>query len=118
MAAPPEHPHAGPAPARQGGSGPSPASSSSQAPRVILVTGGTGLVGRAVAKFVQHGAGAAEAQAAGERWVFASSADGDLRDRAATFALWEAHRPAMVLHLAAFVGGLYRNMRSKVEFFR
>ena len=83
--------------------------------RVILVTGGSGLVGKAVAAYV---AGKGAAAAAGERWVFLSSADADLRDRAATFALFERLRPAGVIHLAAFVGGLFANMQKKVEFYR
>jgi GDP-L-fucose synthase len=83
--------------------------------RVILVTGGTGLVGEAIRGFVT-GAGAADA--VGEKWVFLSSKDGDLRDRAATFALFDKHRPACVIHLAAFVGGLFRNLKYKVEFYR
>lgn len=83
---------------------------------VILVTGGTGLVGKAVEAFVTTGAGAADA--AGERWVFLSSKDADLRDKAQTFALFEKLRPTHVIHLAAFVGGLFRNMKYKVEFYR
>ena len=84
--------------------------------RVILVTGGTGLVGTALREFTTHGAGAEAA--AGEEWVFLSSSDADLRDRAATFSLFERHRPAAVIHLAAFVGGLFKNLRYKVEFYR
>lgn len=79
---------------------------------VVLVTGGTGLVGRAVEAHIK-GAGAAEA--AGEEWIFLGSKDGDLRDRAATFAIFEKHKPTAVIHLAAFVGGLFRNMKYKVR---
>lgn len=83
---------------------------------VILVTGGSGLVGKAVQEFVTSGAGAAAA--AGEKWVFLTSKDADLRDREQTFALFERMRPTHVIHLAAFVGGLFRNMKYKVEFYR
>ena len=83
---------------------------------VILVTGGSGLVGKAVQEFVTSGAGAAAA--AGEKWVFLTSKDDDLRDREQTFALFERMRPTHVIHLAAFVGGLFRNMKYKVEFYR
>ena len=83
--------------------------------RVVLVTGGTGLVGEAIRAFI---AGPGAADAAGERWVFLSSRDADLRDRAQTFAVFEKHRPAAVIHLAAFVGGLFRNLKYKVEFYR
>ena len=78
----------------------------------ILVTGGTGLVGEAIRAFV---AGPGAAEAAGEAWVFLSSKDCDLRDRAATLALFEKHRPTAVIHLAAFVGGLFRNLKYPAE---
>jgi hypothetical protein len=83
--------------------------------RVILVTGGTGLVGEAIRSYI---AGAGATDAAGEKWVFLSSKDADLRDRAQTFALFERLKPAAVIHLAAFVGGLFRNLKYKVEFYR
>jgi len=79
------------------------------------VTGGTGLVGEAIRA---HVSGAGAAAAAGERWVFLSSKDADLRDRAQTFAVFARERPAAVIHLAAFVGGLFRNLKYKVEFYR
>lgn len=82
---------------------------------VVLVTGGTGLVGRALAAHVRNDA---EAQAAGDVWTFCSSADGDLRDRKAVFELFERVRPTHVVHLAAAVGGLFKNMRAKVEMWR
>ena len=84
-------------------------------PRVVLVTGGSGLVGEAIRSFVS-GIGSADAR--DERWVFLSSKDADLRDRAQTFAVFEKHRPSAVIHLAAFVGGLFRNLKYKVEFYR
>ena len=83
---------------------------------MILVTGGSGLVGKAVEHFVTKGDGAAAAT--GEKWVFLSSKDADLRDRGETFALFERLRPTHVIHLAAFVGGLFRNLKYKVEFYR
>lgn len=49
----------------------------------ILVTGGSGLVGHALRAHVE---GAGAAAAAGETWIFLSSKDADLRDRAQTFA--------------------------------
>jgi hypothetical protein len=90
-------------------------SASNTSPRVVLVTGGSGLVGEAIRAFV-HGPGSSDAL--GERWVFLSSKDADLRDRAQTFAVFEKHRPSAVIHLAAFVGGLFRNLKYKVEFYR
>ena len=46
----------------------------SAAQKVILVTGGTGLVGKALEKIVET-----EEKRADENWVFLSSKDGDLR---------------------------------------
>ena len=40
------------------------------------------------------------------------------RDREQTRAIFERHRPNYVIHLAALVGGLFRNMKQKVEFYR
>jgi GDP-L-fucose synthase len=55
---------------------------------------------------------------ANETWIFLSSKDGDLRSAAETRAIFEKHRPTHVIHLAALVGGLFRNMKFKVEFYR
>ncbi len=38
-------------------------------------------------------------------------------DLKATEALFEKHKPTHVIHLAAFVGGLFRNMKYPVEFY-
>ncbi len=83
-----------------------------QPEQIVLVTGGTGLVGKAVEAFVTAH------PVPGERWVFLGSSDGDLRDMAATTAIFERYRPSAVIHLAAFVGGLFRNLKYKVEFYR
>ena len=69
-----------------------------------MVTGGTGLVGRAVQEIID-----AE-KPANEEWVFVGSKDADLTDFASTKALFERVKPTQVLHLAAFVGGLFANM--------
>lgn len=80
--------------------------------KVVLVTGGTGLVGRAIAEVI------AKECPNDERWIFLSSKDGDLRSMSATRRIFELHRPTHVVHLAAFVGGLFRNLKYKVDFFR
>jgi GDP-L-fucose synthase len=82
-------------------------------PITVLVTGGSGLVGQGIKTYVE-GAGKKE----GETWIFLSSKDGDIRDRKATEAIFEKHKPTHVIHLAAKVGGLFANMAQKVEFFR
>ncbi|XP_023655869.1 GDP-L-fucose synthase isoform X1 [Paramormyrops kingsleyae] len=85
-----------------------------KAPMRVLVTGGTGLVGRAIEQVVQAQGGCGK----GEQWIFLSSKDADLRDLAQTRALFEKHRPTHVIHLAAMVGGLFRNMRENLDFWR
>ena len=87
---------------------------SSSEESVVLVTGGTGLVGAAIKSFVETSTGKRE----NERWIFLSSKEADLRDRAATEKVFETHKPTHVIHLAAKVGGLFANMAQKVEFFR
>ncbi|GMH48424.1 hypothetical protein TrLO_g4537 [Triparma laevis f. longispina] len=82
--------------------------------KVVLVTGGTGLVGSAIKDFVENKGGAAD----GESWVFLGSKDGDLKDRPAVDAIFEKYKPTHVIHLAAKVGGLFANMAQKVEFYR
>jgi len=79
----------------------------------ILVTGGTGLYGKAIEAVVSRDEAAKD-----ENWVFLSSKDGNLVDRAAVDAIFEKHKPTYVIHLAAKVGGLFHNMRKKVDFYR
>ncbi|XP_045154547.1 GDP-L-fucose synthase isoform X2 [Echinops telfairi] len=82
-----------------------------EGPTRILVTGGSGLVGRAIQKVVAEGAGLP-----GEEWVFVSSKDADLTDVAQTRALFEKVQPTHVIHLAAMVGGLFRNIKYNLDF--
>ncbi|KAM6411157.1 GDP-L-fucose synthase isoform 2-T2 [Pluvialis apricaria] len=79
----------------------------------ILVTGGTGLVGKAIEKVVADGEGRPD-----EKWIFVSSRDADLTNAAATKALFEQHKPTHVIHLAAMVGGLFKNIRYNLDFWR
>lgn len=78
----------------------------------VLVTGGSGLVGQAIKSYVDTNG------REGEEWIFLSSKDGDLRDRKETDAIFDKHKPTHVIHLAAKVGGLFANMKQKVEFYR
>lgn len=82
-------------------------------PKVVLVTGGTGLVGSGMRKVISE-----ETEPKGETWVFLSSKDGNLIDRKETEAIFERHKPTHVIHLAARVGGLFHNMAKNVEFYR
>jgi len=81
-------------------------------PIVVLVTGGSGLVGKAIEAVIT-----AEPKPH-ETWIFLSSKEGDLRDKDATRAIFEKYQPTHCIHLAALVGGLFRNMKFKVEFYR
>jgi len=76
--------------------------------KVILVTGGTGLVGEGI-KF--------HAQNRPERWVFISSKDANLLDLDSTRQLFERVRPTHVIHLAAKVGGLFANQAANLTFY-
>ena len=71
---------------------------------VVLVTGGTGLVGRAMQEVISR------ESPEGEQWVFVGSKQADLTDYKAAKALFNSIKPTMVVHLAAFVGGLFCNM--------
>jgi GDP-L-fucose synthase len=68
----------------------------------MLVTGGTGLVGTAIGTLNTN-------------FYLAGRKDGDLRSMSECRALFERLRPKYVIHLAANVGGLYKNMAQPVE---
>lgn len=74
---------------------------------VVLVTGGSGLVGSGLQTlapaYPQY------------QFVFASSRDVDLTDFAATSAYLARIQPEIIIHLASNVGGLFKNMRQKVQ---
>lgn len=78
----------------------------------VLVTGGTGLFGKAIEHVVS------QEKVPGENWIFASSKDANLLDKESTKALFEKTKPTHVIHLAARVGGLFGNLKFKVEFYR
>lgn len=80
--------------------------------KVILVTGGSGLVGRAIQQVVKS------ENRADEKWIFLSSKDGDLCDNKATRDIFEKYKPTHVIHLAAMVGGLFHNMTHNLDFLR
>ncbi len=76
----------------------------------VLVTGGHGFLGTHVV---------AQLRARGVREIVAPrSREFDLTDARATRAMFEAHRPDLVLHLAAKVGGIGANRRLPGTFFR
>lgn len=75
---------------------------------IVLVTGGSGLVGKALE----------ELKGKDENWIFLNSKHGDLRDFNASRAIFEKYKPTYVIHLAAFVGGLFRNLKYKATFYQ
>ncbi|XP_043481708.1 probable GDP-L-fucose synthase [Leptopilina heterotoma] len=84
----------------------------SESKNVILVTGGTGLVGKAIATVIESD------NNPNEKWIFVGSKDADLCDKKSTEALFEKHKPTHVIHLAAIVGGLFVNMKNNLDFLR
>lgn len=83
----------------------------------VLVTGGSGLVGMGIKEIIEADP-VSPHFGNGAQWFFARSADADLRDPAACMALFEKFQPTHVIHLAANVGGLFKNMKYRVEMYR
>jgi len=74
----------------------------------ILVTGGSGLIGSALKKISSNYS---------YEFIFLNSKDADLTNQEATKILFDLHKPDYVIHLAANVGGLFKNMNYKVDMF-
>lgn len=74
----------------------------------ILVTGSSGLVGSAVKKISPNYS---------HEFIFTTSKDGDLTNYNDTLKLFSYYKPDCVIHLAACVGGLFKNMNYKVDMF-
>ncbi len=74
----------------------------------VLVTGGSGLVGSAINKIARNYE---------YDFLFINSNDCDLADYISTISLFETFKPDYVIHLAARVGGLFKNMNEKVEMY-
>jgi GDP-L-fucose synthase len=73
----------------------------------ILITGGSGLVGKAIARqtypFFEN---------KDVKWYFATSQDADLRVYKETKQLFKKVKPTHVIHLAANVKGIYKNVKN------
>lgn len=74
----------------------------------ILVTGGSGLVGKAIQNLVENDE---------NTYLFLNSKTCNLTDYKETLRVFSEFMPKQVIHLAAYVGGLYRNMNYKAEMF-
>jgi len=72
----------------------------------VLVTGGTGLVGRALCSICDESI----------EWIPVSSKDADLKDLEQVRAMFAKHAPIDgVIHLAANVGGIFKHKHKPVE---
>jgi GDP-L-fucose synthase len=76
----------------------------------VLVTGGSGLVGSAI-QFVSL----EQPFCSQYEFIFIKSRDFDLSDMEQTKSMFAKYNPEIVIHLAACVGGLFKNMNHKVE---
>ena len=73
----------------------------------ILITGGSGLVGYGIKQL----------DITNHELVFLSSKDCDLSNYDNTLEKFQEIRPDAIIHLAACVGGLYKNMNHKVDMY-
>ena len=76
--------------------------------KTILVTGGTGLVGNGIQSVSKDYLDKYD-------FVYVSSKQYDLSKMEDTIKMYEDIKPSHVIHLAACVGGLFKNMNNKVE---
>jgi GDP-L-fucose synthase len=74
----------------------------------ILITGGTGLVGSAIKTISNN---------YNYKFIFLSSQDCDLTSYSNTLYIFSSYNPDFVIHLAACVGGLFKNMNYKVDMY-
>jgi GDP-L-fucose synthase len=74
----------------------------------ILVTGGSGLVGHGLKQIINS---------YNHEFILLSSKDCDLTNLEETQEMFKLHRPDYVIHLAAYVGGLFKNMNFKVDMY-
>ena len=70
----------------------------------VLVTGGTGLVGKYLQQYIKDG-------------IYLGSRDYDLTKEDQVIAMYEKYRPSVVIHLAAKVGGIMDNIAYPFEYY-
>lgn len=75
----------------------------------IIVTGGSGLVGRGIESVSK--------EYSDIDFIFLSSKDCNLLNEEETHQYLKKHQPDVIIHLAATVGGLFKNMNEKVRMF-
>ena len=76
---------------------------------IILVTGGNGLVGNGLQQIIN--------QYSDYKFIFSNSKICNLKDFDKTLKYFNTIKPNYVIHLAANVGGLFKNMNQKVQMF-
>lgn len=70
----------------------------------IVVTGGSGLVGKYLRKYIPNA-------------IYLSSKDFDLTKELDVVNMFEKHKPNIIIHLAAKVGGILDNINKPAEYF-
>jgi GDP-L-fucose synthase len=70
----------------------------------ILITGGNGLVGKSLKKYIPQG-------------IYLSSKDYDLTNENQVISLFKDHQPDIIIHLAAKVGGILDNIEKPADYF-
>ena len=76
--------------------------------KTVLVTGGSGLVGYGLQSIQEQ---------YDYTFIFLCSSDCDLTNMNSSLALFQYYKPDYVIHLAAYVGGLLKNMKYKVDMY-
>lgn len=76
--------------------------------KTLLITGGTGLVGNGIKNISNN-------YEHKYKFIYISSKDFNLTSFDETNKMFDTYKPDFVIHLAACVGGLYKNMNNKVE---
>ena len=70
----------------------------------IVVTGGSGLVGKSLRRFIPDA-------------IYLSSKDFDLTTEVGVRNMYLKHKPDIVVHLAAKVGGIIDNINKPAEYY-
>jgi len=77
----------------------------------VLVTGSSGLVGRAFQWIVE------QINDSCDHYIYLTSKEADLTKEEEVKKLFQTHEPDAVVHIAANVGGLFKNMNYKVQMY-
>lgn len=93
---------------------------STQNGKRILVTGGNGLVGKAIKEQLSDHESmewGRMSDSSKEEWIFVGSKDADLRIASQATNLLQKTKPTHVIHLAAAVGGLFLNINNNLNLY-